>query len=146
MDMNQHGREIYVPPSGPPQVERPNPAIYEAMGQENIFKMSEDFYALLAESAIKDMFPEDMVKASQKQAKFMVSVLGGPPLYMMEYGHPRMRQRHLPFQISEAARQTWLGCFKKVLAQPEKYDIPEEHLSGFINFLDEFSRWMVNKA
>ena len=144
--MNQHGREIFVPPSGPPQVERPNPAIYEAMGQENIFQMSEDFYALLAVSDIKDMFPEDMVKASRKQAKFIVSVVGGPPLYMMEYGNPRMRQRHLPFEISEASRQTWLGCFHQVLENPDKYDFPAAHLSGFLTFLDEFSKWMVNKA
>ena len=38
-------RDIYVPPGGPPRVERPNPAIYDAMGDENIFAMLEAFYA-----------------------------------------------------------------------------------------------------
>ena len=36
--------QVYTPPGGPPQGERPNPEIYHRMGEENLFKMSEDFY------------------------------------------------------------------------------------------------------
>ncbi len=35
--------EVYVPAPGPPQVPIPSPEICKAMGQENIFKMCEDF-------------------------------------------------------------------------------------------------------
>lgn len=137
--------QVYTPPGGPPQVERPSPEIYKDMGEENIFKMTEDFYRELEKSAIRPLFPEDMVEASKKQALFMVGILGGPPLYQEKFGHPRMRARHIPFHIDEQARQTWLGCFKKVLTHPEKYNFPEEHLPGFIHWLEEFSAWMVNR-
>ena len=140
-------RQIYIPPGGPPRVESPNPEIYLRMGEEKIFAMLEDFYRELEHSAIRAMFPRDMVKASQKSAAFFVGLLGGPPLYHQRYGNPMMRARHIPFPIDEAARQTWLACFDRVLEQAvAKYNFPAEHLAGFRTFLVGFSSWMVNTA
>jgi len=57
-----------------------------------------------------------------------------------------MRARHLPFPIDDQARRVWLACFMKTLdGAPEKYAFPSEHLPGFIQFLDAFSAWMVNR-
>lgn len=138
-------REVYIPPGGPPRVSPPSPEIYAAMGEENIFKMMEDFYGELEQSSLRDMFPADMVAASQKSAAFFVGLLGGPPLYQQRYGSPMMRARHLPFAIDEAARQEWLACFERVLNQAiEKYNFPAAHLPGFRAFLQGFSGWMVN--
>jgi hemoglobin len=115
------------------------------MGEENIFKMMEDFYGELEQSSLRGLFPADMVAASQKSAAFFVGLLGGPPLYQQRYGSPMMRARHLPFAIDEAARQEWLACFERVLDQAsQKYNFPAEHLPGFRAFLHGFSSWMVN--
>jgi hemoglobin len=117
------------------------------MGEENIFKMMEDFYQELEKSSLRPLFPADMVAASQKSAAFFVGLLGGPPLYHQRYGSPMMRARHLAFPIDEAARQEWLACFERVLAQAvQKYNFPAEHLEGFRTFLRDFSGWMVNTA
>ncbi len=138
-------REIYVPPMQPGQIPAPSREIYGLMGEENIFAMLEDFYRELEQSAIRAMFPEDMVAASRKSAAFFVGLLGGPPLYHQRYGPPMMRARHMPFVIDEAARQEWLACFDRVLARAvEKYNFPPEHLPGFRAFLAGFSAWMVN--
>ncbi|MCB0049690.1 MAG: hypothetical protein KDE24_09140, partial [Caldilinea sp.] len=132
---------------GPPRVAAPDPAIYEQMGLDAIVQMIEDFYAELAQSAIREMFPDDMVAASRKSAAFFVGLLGGPPLYHQLYGNPAMRARHMPFPIDEAARQEWLRCFDAVLADaPTRYNFPAEHLAGFRTFLHGFSAWMVNTA
>lgn len=140
-------RQIYVPPGGPPRVAAPSSEIYAAMGEANIFAMLEEFYQELGQSALRAMFPRDMVKASQKSAAFFVGLLGGPPLYQQRYGNPMMRARHMPFIIDEAARQEWLACFDRVLDHaPETYNFPAEHLAGFRNFLVGFSSWMVNAA
>ena len=136
-------REIFIPQ--PPQVEPPSKDIYGVMGEENIFKMLEDFYLELGASEIRGMFPDDVVAASKKSAAFFVGLLGGPPLYHERYGNPMMRARHLPFIIDEAARQVWLDCFDRVLADaPQKYEFPDQHLEGFRQFLNGFSGWMVN--
>lgn len=138
--------ELYVPPGGPPQTEPPSREIYAAMGQENIFRMLEDFYLELEKSSLRDMFPPNMIKASQKSAAFFVGLLGGPPLYHERYGPPMMRARHLPFAIDEEARLIWIACFDTVLVDAEsKYNFPREHVAGFRNFLDGFSTWMVNR-
>lgn len=138
-------RQFYVPPQGPPQGVLPNPLIYAKMGEDNIFKMLEDFYLELEASPIKHLFPEDMLEASRRSAAFFVFILGGPPLYQQQFGPPRMRQRHLPFVIDEAARQIWLNCFKRILQDADKkYHFPIEHRESFFRFLDEFSAWMVN--
>ncbi len=140
-------RAIYVPPGGPPRVDPPSAEIYERMGLDAIVQMIEDFYAALAQSSIRAMFPADMVAASRKSAAFFVGLLGGPPLYHQIYGNPAMRARHMPFPIDEAARQEWLRCFDAVLADaPARYNFPAEHLDGFRTFLHGFSAWMVNTA
>jgi hemoglobin len=140
-------RQIYVPPGGPPRLAAPDPAIYAAMGEANIFAMLEDFYRELEQSPLRGMFPKNMLKASQKSAAFFVGLLGGPPLYHERYGNPMMRARHMPFVIDEAARQEWLACFNRVLDHaPENYNFPAEHLPGFRAFLEGFSGWMVNTA
>lgn len=138
-------RHIFVPPEGPPQNVQPNPAIYALMGEDNIFKMLEDFYRELEHSEIRHLFPEDMVAASKKSVMFFVFIMGGPPLYQQVHGAPMMRRRHMPFVIDEHARQVWLSCFKKVLANADTaYAFPMQHIDSFWNFLDKFSRWMVN--
>ena len=123
----------------------PNPQIFAIMGEDRIFKMLEDFYSELEKSSIRHLFPQDMREASRRQQLFLSLILGGPPLYQQQFGSPRMRQRHLPFAINEAARQVWLDCFKHTLQDADKkYHFPMEHMESFWNFLDKFSAWMVN--
>lgn len=144
-------REAYVPPGGPPRVERPSPAIYAAMGQEAIIALMEAFYAELALSpTLRRMFPRTpaaLQAAAHRSAAFFIGIVGGPPLYQQLYGNPAMRARHMPFPIDEAARQEWLRCFHVVLEDaPVRFGFPAEHLPGFSAFLVGFSAWMVNTA
>lgn len=147
---NSTERQIFVPLGGPGRVPPPNPEIYQAMGEENIFAMLRDFYRELGKSSISHLFPQEeeaLMAAADKSGAFFVGLLGGPPLYHQRYGNPMMRARHLPFPIDEAARQEWLRCYAVVLEDaPARYNFPEEHLPGFWAFLESFSAWMVNTA
>ena len=140
-------RVIYTPPGGPPQGPGPSSEIYGIMGEANIFRMMLDLYKELETSEVRRLFPSDMEAASKKSAAFFVTILGGPPLYFEKYGPPRIRARHLLFEIDEGARQIWLGCFERVLEGADvKYQFPMNHMEGFKSFLKSFSAWMVNKA
>lgn len=142
------GRVVYTPPGGPPGNATVSKAIYAAMGEANIRAMLHDFYARLAASSIAGMFPRSasgLAHAADKSASFFVFLLGGPPLYQQRHGPPRMRMRHLPFEIDEAARAEWVRCFEATLAEaPARFAFPAEHVPGFVAFLREFSGWMVN--
>lgn len=138
-------RSVYVPPIDPARIAPPSREIYGLMGEASIFRMMEDFYRELERSSLRALFPADMLAASRRSAAFFVGLLGGPPLYHQRYGNPMMRARHLPFAITLRAREEWLGCFERVLAQaPERYGFPAQHLAGFRAFLRDFSLWMVN--
>jgi hemoglobin len=138
--------EFWTPPSGPPQGPPPSKEIYASMGEEAIFAMCRDFYARLAASSIAHMFPTDHAAASEKLACFLVGLFGGPPLFHERYGAPRMRARHLPFPIDQAARREWLRCFEETLeGAEERYGFPAAQLPRFRGFLSEFAAWMVNR-
>ncbi|RKY22308.1 MAG: hypothetical protein DRQ55_01335 [Planctomycetota bacterium] len=123
----------------------PSPEILVAMGEQGVFSMLEDVYALLEASSIRALFPDDMRASSRKSGAFFVQLLGGPALYSQRYGKPQMRQRHEPFEIDDEARAVWLACFDRVLSQAERsYGFPAEHLDGFRDFLASFSAWMLN--
>jgi hemoglobin len=117
------------------------------MGEENIYRMMSDLYKELGQSEVRALFPKDLDAASKKSAAFFIGLLGGPPIYVEKYGSPRMRARHLPFEIDQRAREVWLTCFERVLEGADvKYGFPPQHLQGFKDFLVSFSSWMVNKA
>jgi len=138
-------RPVYVPPIDPSKISAPSREIYGRMGEANIVSMIEAFYRELEQSSLRPLFPADMRVSAQKSAAFFVGLLGGPPLYHQRYGNPMMRARHLPFRITPRARDEWLACFDRVLAQaPERYGFPAGDLPGFRAFLRDFSLWMVN--
>lgn len=43
--------------------------------------------------------------------------MGGPQLYIEEYGHPVLRRRHRPFSIGAVEREQWLLCMDRALAE-----------------------------
>jgi len=50
-----------------------------------------------------------------KLFKFLSGWMGGPQLYVEQYGHPMLRGRHLPFSIGAAERDQWLLCMNQAL-------------------------------
>lgn len=137
---------MFTPPIHPSQIPPAPREVYDVMGEENITRMIEDFYRELEQSAVRDLFPQDMGVSAQKSAAFFVGLLGGPPRYQERYGNPMMRARHLPFPINQAARDEWLACFNRVLDHAaELYNFPPEYLDQFRGFLAGFSLWMMNK-
>ena len=138
-------KPVYVPSVDFSSIPALSPSVYAAMGESGIFRMLSDFYGELGHSSLRSMFPRDLEAASRRSAAFYVQLLGGPPMYSELYGAPRMRRRHFPFEIDEKARIVWRDCFYKVLEQAErKYNFPGDHLPAFRDFIEYFSRWMVN--
>jgi len=140
---------IYTPPGGPPQGPPPPQGLYEILGEQTIYELLEEVYLRLEKSDISVIFPKGslaMKAASRKSADFFIGLLGGPPYYHQRYGPPRLRARHLPFPIPDAARLVWLRCFKESLDQLEVKGFSAELKNEFYAFLESFSTWMVNRA
>ncbi len=79
--------------------------------------------------------------AADKSADFFIQLMGGPPLFVQKHGPPRMRARHMPFEVTEDGRKEWLRCFQEAL---DEQSFPAEYREAFDDFLESFSAWMVN--
>lgn len=97
-------------------------------GEAGIRRLVDRFYDLMDElpeaRAIRAMHPEDLGESRDKLWMFLCGFTGGPPHYVERHGHPRLRARHLPFPVDEAARDQWLRCMNQALEE----QVPEELL------------------
>ncbi|WP_179232675.1 globin [Paenibacillus rigui] len=85
-------------------------------GADTIRRMVDAFYPLVqAHPLLGPLFPEDIEPVRDKQFLFLTQFFGGPPLYSEQYGHPMMRARHLPFEITPQRAEAWLSCMKQAL-------------------------------
>ena len=41
---------------------------------------------------------------------FLSGWLGGPDLFVQNFGHQRLRARHMPFAIGTRERDQWVAC------------------------------------
>lgn len=86
-------------------------SIYEAIGQDQLYALIEAFYKRVhAHPDLIPIFPDDLTDTIRKQKQFLTQFFGGPPLYTEEHGHPMLRARHLPFEITPTRRDAWLSC------------------------------------
>ena len=88
---------------------------YQRLGGEAALRrLVVRFYELMDQlpeaQLIRAMHPQDLSSSGDKLFKFLSGWLGGPPLFEQEYGHPRLRARHLPFTIGDAERDAWMQC------------------------------------
>lgn len=88
-------------------------------GQAGVDALVDEFYRVMStDPAAKDclaVHPGDLTSASTKLKAFLTGWLGGPPIYVETYGHPRMRMRHIAFAIGEREREQWLYCMETAL-------------------------------
>lgn len=88
-------------------------------GEQTVHRLVDRFYDLMDSlpeaTIIRALHPQDLAGSRDKLYKFLSGWLGGPPLYQEEFGHPRLRARHLPFTIGPKERDAWLLCMEKAL-------------------------------
>ncbi|MBW4078246.1 MAG: globin [Acidobacteria bacterium] len=93
-------------------------SLYEEVGGQPFFERLVDaFYdALESDATVRPMYPEDLSEAKLHMVLFLSQYWGGPPSYMEQRGHPRLRMRHAPFRITKKARDGWLAAMNAALA------------------------------
>ncbi|MFZ0474793.1 MAG: globin [Halobacillus sp.] len=122
-------------------VQRPG-TIYEAIGEEKISELVESFYSRVSRHPdLIPIFPEDLTETARKQKQFLTQFFGGPPLYIEEHGHPMLRARHLPFEITPTRRDAWLSCMSGAL---NEVSIEEPYRSAIFERLTMTANHMMN--
>jgi hemoglobin len=102
-------------------------------GAEKVRELVTRFYRLmdvLPEAyGIRKMHAADLQGANDKLFKFLSGWMGGPQLFVAEYGHPMLRRRHLPFVIGDAERDQWMLCMNQALTEVVQDDALRGELS-----------------
>jgi hemoglobin len=94
--------------------------LYEAIGGEaTVHNLVRRFYHLmdtLPEAArCRAVHPPSLEGSEAKLFDYLTGYLGGPPVYVEKYGHPRLRSRHFGAAIGPQERDEWLLCFRLAL-------------------------------
>lgn len=91
-------------------MEDPTTEIYAQIGGDQPFyELVDVFYAgVEADPVLRPLYPDDLTKAKEHLALFLIQRFGGHAQYQSERGHPRLRMRHIPFQIGAAESDAWL--------------------------------------
>lgn len=88
-------------------------------GEARVRELTDRFYDAMDNlpkvRKIRDLHAASLRISREKLFLFLSGWLGGPNLYVEKYGHPRLRQRHMPFAIGTAERDQWMLCMRRAL-------------------------------
>jgi hemoglobin len=120
---------------------------YKIMGGESaILSLVDRFYfymdTLPEARGIRKMHAKSLSNAKDKLFKFLSGWLGGPDLFIQEFGHPMLRRRHFPFAIGLSEREQWMLCMNKAMEEISMDNSLRAHL---LEALEQLSTHMINQ-
>lgn len=115
---------------------------YEKIGGDTaVAGLCARFYELMDTipqfAELRALHPESLEGSRDKLYMFLSGWFGGPDLFVEKYGHPRLRARHMPFEIGTRERDQWVACM--VLAMEDvgiEAGIRAKLLENFFNTAD----------
>lgn len=111
-------------------------------GREVIERVVDTFYDKVeADEELRPMFPEDLGPGREKQKLFLEQWLGGEPLYSQQFGHPRLRRRHFPFEITERGAGRWL---RHMIQSFRDHEVGEPEIAEIVAVFGPMAKHMVN--
>lgn len=91
---------------------------------------------------IRKIHAEDLSHAREKLFKFLSGWLGGPDLFIQEFGHPMLRRRHFPFAIGVLERDQWMMCMNKAMAE---VSMDSELRDKLLESFEQLATHMINQ-
>ena len=117
--------------------------VYDTIGEEGFARLVRAFYAQVPGDDILGRLypPNDLDGAEQRLRDFIIGRFGGPPRYIEARGHPRLRMRHMPFVIDEAARNRWVMVMDRAL---DEAALPDDVTSLLREFFASVATFLRN--
>ena len=131
-------------PPGNPPFETP----FAWIGGENqVHALVDRFYDLMdlepGYAALRAAHGTELANAREKLKMFLTGWMGGPQRYTEQFGHPRLRMRHMPFSIGIAERDQWVACMDQAMQETAIDDALRTRLKeSFMQTAD----WMRNRG
>ncbi len=118
---------------------------YERIGGETkVRELVQRFYQLMDElpeaHRIRKMHHISLKGAEDKLFMFLSGWMGGPQLFVEKYGHPHLRQRHMPFAIGDEERDQWMLCMTQALDETVQDEALRNELKAAFQKVADFMR------
>lgn len=122
--------------------------IYRLLGAEVLTAIVAGFYRQVpTDPILGPMYPQqDFAGAEQRLRSFLLYRFGGPPDYLRERGHPRLRIRHAPFVVDQAARDRWMELMlRSIDEQVVAGTVQPVHRDYLARFLGDIATFLINR-
>lgn len=118
--------------------------IYSLLGEDGFERLVGAFYRQIPDDdVLGPIYPKhDLPGAEQRLRDFLIFRFGGPPRYIEQRGHPRLRMRHFPFPVSQAARDRWVELMERAL---DELALPAEARQILHAYFDSTATAMMNR-
>ena len=118
--------------------------VYATIGEEGFARLIHAFYKQVpSDSILGPMYPKDVLAGAEERLRdFLIGRFGGPPRYIEQRGHPRLRMRHMPFAIDGAARNQWVMLMDRALDESK---LPDEVTALLREFFHGVATFMINR-
>jgi len=119
--------------------------VYSAIGEDGFRRLISAFYRRVpADEVLGPMYQgRDLAAAEERLRGFLIYRFGGPETYIENRGHPRLRMRHAPFAVNEAARARWISLMTAAL---DEVNLPSEPRDMLENFFRSTAEFLVNST
>jgi hemoglobin len=116
-------------------------------GESQVHALVDRFYDLMdlepGYAALRAAHGTELANAREKLKMFLTGWMGGPQRYTEQFGHPRLRMRHMPFSIGIAERDQWVACMDQAMQETAIDDALRTRLKeSFMQTAD----WMRNRG
>lgn len=118
--------------------------VFGAIGEDGFARVAAGFYRQVpGDSILGPMYAgSDLAGAEMRLRDFLIFRFGGPPRYIEDRGHPRLRMRHFPFAVNAAAKDRWLEMMGRSLSEAA---LPPEAESVLRNFFESTADFLINR-
>jgi|SRR5665213_2080421 len=118
--------------------------VFPLIGADGFQRLVAAFYRQVPhDDLLAPMYPaHDLDGAEQRLRDYLIYRFGGPPTYIQQRGHPRLRGRHMPFAITKAARDRWVLLMDRAFAEA---NLPPEAAQPIHEFFDNMATFMINQ-
>ncbi len=119
-------------------------SLFDRIGEDGFRRLIRAFYQQVpGDDILGPMYPaDDLPGAEERLRDFLMFRFGGPPKYIMERGHPRLRMRHARFPLDQAARDRWVRLMSNAIDQAE---LPGDAAEELREFFDGVATFLINK-
>ena len=117
--------------------------IYSQIGEAGFARLIAAFYRRIPQDDILGPMygEEDLAGAEQRLRDFLIFRFGGPPRYIQERGHPRLRMRHARFAVGQAARNRWMELMNQAV---DEAMLPPDASDVLRAFFDSTATFLIN--